>query len=231
MGESSSIRSDLVSGQAADSALQENQISTSAATAAERHLNSRSRGKGKGSAVAVRELHGSSSTSIIDNLLGEGRSSALPRNIVEVPVKALRCNPRNARRHSTKQIECLTASIRRFGFKGVIVIAPSGQILAGHARFQAAKLLELERMPCLVVTDLDDPAMRAFSLADNRLAEQSEWDEEVLKLELAALESLDLDFGLELTGFDTIDIDRILGPRTGSDLGSARQGGVFRRSG
>ena len=54
--------------------------------------------------------------------------------------------------------------------------------------------------------------MRAFSLADNRLAEQSEWDEEVLKLELAALESLDLDFGLELTGFDTVDVDRILGP-------------------
>src|SRR5689334_14144122 len=51
-----------------------------------------------------------------------------------------------------------------------------------------------EKVPCLVVTDLDDPAVRAFSLANNRLAEQSEWDEEVLKLELAALESLDLDF-------------------------------------
>ena len=139
------------------------------------------------------------------------RAIGLSRGSPEwLPVSSLRSNPRNARRHSPKQIEQIAASIRQFGFMGVIVIDEKRTVLAGHGRLAAAQLIGLPSVPCVVASHLSPEAQRAFMLADNRLAEHATWDDQMLKIELEELSAQELDFDLEITGFDTVDLDRLL---------------------
>ena len=107
-----------------------------------------------------------------------------------------------------------TRRVRAFGFLCPVIIDEAEQLLAGHGRLAAAKTLGLATVPCLRVQHLTPEAKRAFALADNRLAELSDWDEDLLKVELEELAALeaDLTFSLEVTGFDTVDLDRLLGP-------------------
>jgi DNA modification methylase len=145
--------------------------------------------------------------------IGDDLQAAIrPQAIEEVPIETLKTNPRNARKHSQKQIEQIAASFRRFGFNGVIVVDEHNNVLAGHARLAAAKLRGMPTVPCIRVHHLDETAKRAYALADNRLPELSSWDDEVLKRELAELEALDTDFDIDDIGFDTVDLDRLLGP-------------------
>jgi DNA modification methylase len=123
-------------------------------------------------------------------------------------VRALRPYPRNARTHSKKQIRQIASSIQRFGFTNPILVDDEKQIIAGHGRVQAAKLLGLEEVPTVRLSHLSEIDKRAYILADNRLAEMAGWDREVLAIELQAL--LDLNFEVELTGFQTGVIDLIL---------------------
>ena len=141
-----------------------------------------------------------------------GRQNFDPLNVKYLNPNQLRANPRNARRHSKRQIRQLAAAIKKFGFLGVILIDATGMILAGHGRWMAATQLGLDVVPCMVVEHLDDAAQRAFIISDNRLGELSDWNYEVLKLELAELEELEIDFALSITGFDTPAFDRIIGP-------------------
>jgi DNA modification methylase len=129
-----------------------------------------------------------------------------------VPLERLRANKRNARQHSEKQIAQIADSIATFGFLVPIIIDDQGLVLAGHGRLAAAKRLGLPEVPCSRVSHLTPEAKRSFALADNRLAELSAWDEDILKIELAELADLELDFDLAITGFDTVDFDRLLGP-------------------
>ena len=142
------------------------------------------------------------------------RQALGPAAVEHLPTGAIRSNPRNARRHSRKQIEQLADSLRAFGFLCPVIIDEAEQLLAGHGRLVAAKSLGLATVPCLRVQHLTPEAKRAFALADNRLAELSDWDEDLLKAELEELAALeaDLTFSLEVTGFDTVDLDRLLGP-------------------
>ena len=142
------------------------------------------------------------------------RQALGPAAVEHLPTGAIRPNPRNARRHSRKQIEQLADSLRAFGFLCPVIIDEAEQLLAGHGRLVAAKALGLATVPCLRVQHLTPEAKRAFALADNRLAELSDWDEDLLKVELEELAALeaDLTFSLEVTGFDTVDLDRLLGP-------------------
>ena len=132
--------------------------------------------------------------------------------IEDVAVADLKPNPRNARRHSPEQIEKIAANIRAFGFNGVLVIDENRMVLAGHGRLAAALLVGLPSVPCLRVDHLSPAAKQAFALGDNRLAEMSDWDDDGLATQLRELEGLDLNFDLEVTGFDTVDLDRLLGP-------------------
>lgn len=133
--------------------------------------------------------------------------------IEQVPTDRLQPNPHNPRRHSDPQVKQIAASIRTFGFLSPIIIDEVDHVLAGHGRLEAAKReLKLKAVPCLRVGSLTAEAKRAFVLADNRLAELSEWDEGLLAAELEELSTLELDFDLELTGFDTVDLDRLLVP-------------------
>ncbi len=119
-------------------------------------------------------------------------------------------NPRNARTHSQKQIKKIAKSIQQFGFTTSILIDKENTIIAGHGRFEAAKLLNLEEVPVTTLANLSKEQIKAYMLADNKLAEEAGWDKEILQLELQELMNLDYDFDITLTGFDIPEIDFIV---------------------
>lgn len=106
---------------------------------------------------------------------------------------------RNARTHSPDQIAQIAASIAEFGFTNPILIGADDVIIAGHGRLMAAQRLGLAEVPVIVLDHLTDTQRRALVIADNRIAENAGWDDELLRSELAALQGLDFD--LDLVGF------------------------------
>src|SRR5579871_2900936 len=106
---------------------------------------------------------------------------------------ALIPNPKNARTHSDKQIGQIAESLRRFGFLVPIVIDENGLIVAGHGRWRAARQLGYQQVPVIRATFLSEADRRAFALAENRLADLSGWDEELLQAELEYLFDADYD--------------------------------------
>jgi DNA modification methylase len=132
------------------------------------------------------------------------------RNLEHLPVAALRPWPKNARTHSRKQIRQVADSIRRFGFTNPVLIDSENTILAGHARIAAAELLGMTEVPCLRVETMTAAEKRAYVLADNKLALNAGWDEELLAEELQALQALDLDFDIGIIGFSVAEIDGLI---------------------
>ena len=126
------------------------------------------------------------------------------------PIEALAPWARNARTHSKKQVRQIAASIRQFGFTNPVLIDEAGTILAGHGRVAAAKLLGMTEVPCLRIEHMSENEKRTYVLADNKLALNAGWDEDLLAAELGALVSEDLDFDVGLTGFSIPEIDGIL---------------------
>jgi DNA modification methylase len=122
-------------------------------------------------------------------------------------VRELRPYPNNARTHSRKQVGQIANSIKRFGFCNPVLI-DAKQIIAGHGRVEAAKLLGIDAIPTCRLSHLSDADKRAYVLADNRLAEKAGWDKELLAIELQGL--IELDVEIELTGFEMAEIDVIL---------------------
>ena len=117
---------------------------------------------------------------------------------------------RNARTHSKKQLRQIADSIDRFGFTNPILIDASNTILAGHGRVEAARLLGLAEVPCIRVEHMSAEEKRAYVLADNKLALNAGWDEEILAEELKELLAVDLDFDIGLTGFTVAEIDSLV---------------------
>lgn len=128
-----------------------------------------------------------------------------------VRLSAIKPYPRNARKHSKKQIRKLAALIKTYGWTYPILVDADGNIIAGHGRFEAAKLLGLEFIPVLRITDLNEKQIAALRLADNRIAEEASWDDDILKTVMQELVSADLDFEITMTGFDMAEIDLVLG--------------------
>lgn len=116
--------------------------------------------------------------------------------------------PRNARTHSKAQIKQIAASIEEFGFTNPVLIDEANTILAGHGRVEAAKLLKLKDVPVVRIEHMSEEQKRAYVIADNQLALNAGWDDALLAGELQAL--ADLGFDVELTGFDTGDIDKLI---------------------
>src|SRR5580700_123868 len=137
----------------------------------------------------------------------EGASGHAPR-IEMIEVARLTPYAGNARTHSKAQIRQIAQSIQRFGHTNPILIDDGGQIIAGHGRVEAAKLLGIESVPALRLSHLSAADKRAYVIADNRLAEKAGWDRELLAIELQTL--VDLEFDVELTGFEMGEIDIIL---------------------
>jgi len=128
--------------------------------------------------------------------------------IEHTPVRELRPYAANARTHSKKQVKQIARSIAKFGFCNPVLIDDTKQIIAGHGRVEAAKLLGIDAVPTCQLSHLSETDKRAYILADNKLAEKAGWDKELLAIELQGLIELDVD--IELTGFDTSEIDIIL---------------------
>jgi ParB-like chromosome segregation protein Spo0J len=142
------------------------------------------------------------------DVIAKSQGTLADRRIEMVPVTRLPASKGNARTHSTKQIRKIADSIKRFGFNNPVLVDDGGTVIAGHGRVEAAKLLGINEVPTLRLSHLSATEQRAYVLADNRLAEKAGWDREVLAVELKAL--IDLDFEVELTGFDTGEINIIL---------------------
>ena len=128
--------------------------------------------------------------------------------LIERDVATLRPYPGNARTHSRKQIKQIAASIERFGFTNPVLVSDEGEIIAGHGRVEAAKLLGRKLVPTLALSHLSQAERRAYVLADNKLALNAGWDREILAIELQAL--VELEFDVELTGFSLAEIDLVL---------------------
>ena len=110
-------------------------------------------------------------------------------------------NPRN----NTEAIDKVASSIKNFGFKVPIVIDSSNEIITGHTRLKAAEKLKIEEVPCIIADDLNDAQVKAFRIADNKVAEFSNWDMELLKIELEELSFENFDMGD--FGFDDMDFE------------------------
>ena len=141
------------------------------------------------------------------------KSGRIPNSTVEHGIKFVRIaglhpNSSNARIHSARQIRQIARSIERFGFTNPVLIDGNDKIICGHGRVAGAQLLGLTTVPTLKIEHLNDEEVRAYVIADNRLAEKAGWNKEILAIELQGL--LDLNFEVELTGFETAEIDLLL---------------------
>lgn len=123
-------------------------------------------------------------------------------------IATLKPYPGNARTHSKKQLRQIAESIKRFGFTNPVLISDAGEIIAGHGRVEAAKHCGMTAVPALRLSHLNETERRAYVLADNKLALNAGWDKEILAIELQAL--IDLDFGVEVTGFSLAEVDLVL---------------------
>jgi len=116
----------------------------------------------------------------------------------------------NARTHSPEQIKKLRSSLREFGFINPVIIDRVFNIIAGHGRVMAAKEEGITEVPCVFVDYLTEAQKKAYILADNRMAMDAGWDEELLRIEIESLKAEDFD--VELTGFDAAELDKLLSP-------------------
>lgn len=131
-----------------------------------------------------------------------------PSVIERLPVDALVPYARNSRTHSPEQVAQVAASIREFGFTNPVLIDAEGGIIAGHGRVMAARSIGLEEVPCIRLSHLSEAQRRAYVIADNKLALNAGWDEDLLALELKELG--EMDFDMRLTGFAGDEIDELL---------------------
>jgi ParB-like chromosome segregation protein Spo0J len=127
--------------------------------------------------------------------------------ITYLAIDQFKPNLDNARTHSPAQIRKLARSIRAHGFITPVVVDPNNMVIAGHGRLEAARHLGLAEIPTMCVSHLSPEQLRAFALADNRLHDESGWNDRLLAIELRSLSNLGLDFDIESTGFELAEID------------------------
>lgn len=136
----------------------------------------------------------------------------------------------NSRTHSDEQVKQVAASIREFGFTNPILIDENSTVIAGHGRIMAANLLGLAQVPTITLAGLTDAQKKAYVIADNKIALNAGWDEELLKVELQGLK--DLDFNLDLLGFDVDELGAMLANDAaaiaGAGDGESRAGNMSR---
>lgn len=125
-----------------------------------------------------------------------------------IPIETLIPYARNSRTHSDAQVAQIAGSIREFGFTNPVLIDEHDGIIAGHGRTIAARKLGMTEVPCIRLTHLSEAQRRAYIIADNKLALNAGWDEQMLALELKSLE--EMDFDLALTGFEGDELDALL---------------------
>jgi DNA modification methylase len=130
-------------------------------------------------------------------------------------IEEIKTNPRNSRTHSKHQIHQIANSIKAFGFANPVLLDRNNTVIAGHGRVAAAKLLGMSEVPTIRLENLSPDQVRAYVIADNRLAEKAGWDKSILAIELQNLLTIDSDFDVTVTGFEIPEIDIILASTDG----------------
>jgi DNA modification methylase len=135
------------------------------------------------------------------------------RNLVvtEMLITDLLPMNRRARRHRKKQIQQIARSIETFGFLNPVLIDDGNHVIAGFGRVLAAEHLGMVSVPTIRLSGLSEAQLRAYAIADNKLAELAEWDREVLAVEFQYISDLEIDFDLTVTGFETPELDLVIG--------------------
>jgi DNA modification methylase len=135
------------------------------------------------------------------------RSSGSRIEIAYRAIAELKLDPNNPRSYSPRQVRQIARSIETFGFNVPVLIDAAGKLIAGHGRVMACQRLGWSEVPTICLDHLTDAQARAFMLADNKLTESSMWDERLLAQQRQELAALELDFSLEVTGFEVGEID------------------------
>lgn len=146
-------------------------------------------------------------TPLLSNQIVSLSNSRLKFAIDYRQISELKPFTKNARDHSPRQIRQLTRSIKKFGFVVPILVDASLNIIAGHGRLLAAERLGLAEVPVILLDYLTEPEVRTLAIADNRITENSRWNDQLLAEQLNELSLLGLDFSLEVTGFEMAEID------------------------
>ena len=133
-----------------------------------------------------------------------------PLEVITRPISGLKLDPKNPREHRPKQIRQIAKSITAFGFNVPVLIDAQHRVIAGHGRILACQQLGWTDVPTICLPHLTAAQRQAFMIADNRLTEQSTWDERLLGEQLKELAEVNLDFHLEATGFDIGEIDLLI---------------------
>ncbi|MGE0627577.1 MAG: site-specific DNA-methyltransferase [Hyphomicrobiaceae bacterium] len=144
-----------------------------------------------------------------------------PERIEQWPLDRLSAYPRNPRTHSDEQVAQIAASMVEFGWTNPVLVSRDGEVVAGHGRLEAARKLGLETVPVVVLDHLTEAQRRAYVIADNKLALNAGWNEELLASELHALNGEAFDLGL--TGFSEAELDALMAP-LGDEPGAADGG-------
>lgn len=141
-----------------------------------------------------------------------GTKTAVDNNlsITYVLIDALKPYPRNARTHTKHQIRQIADSIKTFGFANPVLVDAKSTIIAGHGRVEAAKLLGMIQVPTIPLENLTESQIRAYVIADNKLAANAGWDKSILAIELQHLLTIDEQFDVTITGFEIPEIDLIV---------------------
>jgi DNA modification methylase len=128
--------------------------------------------------------------------------------IEEIATDELLPYARNSRTHSAEQVAQIAASIKEFGFTNPVLVDADNSIIAGHGRVMAARRLSLKAVPCIRLTHLTEAQKRAYVIADNKLALNAGWDDEMLALEIKDLQ--EEDFDISLLGFEDAELEKIM---------------------
>ena len=128
--------------------------------------------------------------------------------VQNIKIEVIKPYEKNTKKHPETQIKNIAESIKQFGFIQPVVLDNNNEIIIGHGRYLASQLLGYDEIPCVFVDNLTEEQVRKLRILDNKLNE-SEWDNDLLRLELEDLDfgDFDVDFGLEMTDDDNIDID------------------------
>jgi DNA modification methylase len=138
------------------------------------------------------------------------QTSTAALKVIYLPTTSLKPHPQNPRVHSDKQVHQIAQSIETFGFNVPILVDDRQNVVAGHGRLLAAQKLGWKTVPVIELSHLSESQYKAFLIADNRLTENSSWDEQLLGEQLKVLSELELDFDLEVIGFETAEIDVLI---------------------
>ena len=141
-------------------------------------------------------------------------------DIVYKKINEIKQYENNSRTHDESQIKQICESIKEYGWTNPVLIDENNMIIAGHGRVEGGKKLNIKEVPCIVLSGLTEAQKKAYVIADNKMALNAGWNEELLKTELENLK--DLDFDLELTGFSKKELDKLFDEINGSNPYTAK---------